>query len=147
MAEYDCRNCKMWKGCPGKEWYHFGEIRWCPQQMLWILSYKEVFKAGDWVAKHEESGESRHFNSEAYFVKAGIVIGEVEVRLGRTPNRGKSLITEVEDGKSLEDLSDGAYEILMYVKGKDRKAMDFYAWRRERRYNQRKNIKKPSPFH
>lgn len=153
MPEYDCRSCKMWKGCLGKwysytengekveeEWYHYGEIRWCPRQILWILSHKDIFKVGKWVPKHEESGESRHFSSEAYFVKVGIAISELEARLDKTPNRGELLITQVEDERNLETLSDGAREVLMYVKGWRRKAENFNTWRRKRKFRQKETL-------
>jgi len=145
VAERDCRRCKHWKGCPGKwysvfndkgeeekyEWYHYGEIRWCPQQILWILSHAFTFRAGEWVAKHEESGESRQLHPEAYFVKAGIAIAEIEARLETVDGNGELLITQVEDGRTMGNLSDGARAILMYVKGRKRKRIDFHRWRRE----------------
>jgi len=134
LRELDCRRCKRWRGCPGKEWYHYGEIRWCPQQIIWILQHADIFRAGDWVARHEESGGSQQLHPEAYFVKAGIAIAEIEARLRTTPNQGELLITQVEDGRVLGDLSPGAYEILMYIKGKDRKVRDFNTWKREKDY-------------
>jgi len=150
VAELDCRKCKRWKGCPGKwysytengkkaekEWYHYGEIRWCPRQILWILDHADIFRAGDWVTRHEESGESKQLHPEAYFVKAGIAIAEVEARLESTPNQGELLITQVEDGRTLSNLSPGAYEILMYIKGKGRKSRDFNTWKRKRDYRYR----------
>jgi len=128
----DCRRCKRWRDCPAPpDWFHYGEIRWCPHQVIWILQHADIFRAGDWVSKHEESGESRQLHPEAYFVKAGIAISEVEVRLRTTPNQGELLITQVEDGRTLETLSDGARAILMYVKGKNRKRIDFSRWQRE----------------
>ena len=134
MAERDCQKCKRWKGCPGKDWYHYGEIRWCPQQDLWILQNAETFRAGQWVFREGESFESRQLIAEAYFVKAGIAISELEARLARAPNQGELLITQVEDGRTLETLSNGAWSILMYIKGKDRKDMDFNAWQRQKKY-------------
>lgn len=86
------------------------------------------------MTRHEESGESKQIHAEAYFVKAGIAIAEIEERLTTTPNQGELLITQVEDGRVLGNLSAGAYEILMYIKGKDRKAEDFKTWKRKRDY-------------
>ena len=137
MREQDCRRCKRWKGCPGKEWYHYGEIRWCPQQVIWILQHADTLRAGFWIAKYEDSGGSRQLKVEAYFVKAGIAISEVEERLETTPGKGELLITQVEDGRVLGNLSSGAWEILMYIKGKDRKIRDFNTWKRERDYRQK----------
>jgi len=145
VAEQDCRRCKRWKGCPGKwysytengervdeEWYHYGDIRWCPIQVIWILQHAEIFRAGNWVARHEESGGSRQLKTEAYFVKAGIAITEIEARLESVPNQGELLITQVEDGRTLGNLSDGAMAILMYVKGWRRKRISFRRWQRKR---------------
>lgn len=131
MAEQDCRKCKRWKGCPGQDWYHYGEIRWCPRQILWILQHAETLRAGEWPLQHEESGESRQIHSEAYFVKAGIAISELDKRMETVPNKGELLITQAEDGRTLETLSPGARAILMYVKGKPRKSIDFKRWQRE----------------
>ena len=137
MIERDCRRCKRWKGCPGKDWYHYGEIRWCPQQVIWILQHADTLRAGFWITKYEDSGGSRQLKVEAYFVKAGIAICEVEDRLETVDNKGELLITQVEDGRVLGKLSSGAWEILMYVKGKDRKAEDFKTWKRKRDYRHR----------
>jgi len=112
----------------------------CIRDSIWILQNAEIFKAGDWVTRHEESGESRQLHPEAYFVKAGIAISELEARLESVPNQGELLITQVEDGRTLYDLSPGAYEILMYVKGKDRKAEDFNTWRRKRKFRQKETV-------
>lgn len=137
-----CRDCKRWKGCPGKDWYHYGEIRWCPQQVIWILQHADIFRAGYWVARGEESGGSRQLKIEAYFVKAGIAISEIEARLESVLNQGELLITQVEDGRTLGDLSPGAYEILMYVKGRNRKIEDFNTWKRKRDYRHKLAVKK-----
>jgi hypothetical protein len=131
VAEFDCRKCRQWKGCPGKEWYHYGEIRWCPQQIIWIYQHADVFRAGDWVARNVESGGSRQIHCEAYFVKAGIAIAELDARAEGMEDRGELLITQIEDGRTLETLSPGARAQLMYLKGKNRKKSDFRRWRRE----------------
>lgn len=155
MAERDCRRCKQWKGCKGNwyyfrneegeeeeyEWYHYGEIRWCPRQIIWILQNTDVFKAGEWVTRGEESGGSRQLKAEAYFVKGGIAIAEIEARLESVPRKGELLITQVEDGRELGDLSPGAHEILMYVKGRKRKSIGFKRWLREVYYRSKSGEK------
>ena len=134
MAERDCQKCKRWKGCPGKDWYHYGDIRWCPRQIIWILQYAEQFEAGDYPVQYEALGGSRQIKAEGYFVRPETIIAEVRERLRTTPNQGELLITQVEDGRVLGNLSPGAYEILMYVKGWRRKDRDFNTWKRERDY-------------
>lgn len=139
MAEYDCRSCKMWKGCPGQDWYDFGDIRWCPHQIIWILQNAGDLDAGVWP--EEFKMHSKQISAEAYFVKAKLTIGEVKYRLETTDNQGEMLITQVEDGRTLEatsstkGISAGAHEIVIYVKGWRRKAMGFRAWQRKRKYN------------
>jgi hypothetical protein len=131
VAELNCQKCRRWKGCPGKDWYHYGEIRWCPQQIIWIYQHADIFRAGDWVTRHEESGESKQLHPEAYFVKAGIAIAELEARAEGLEDRGELLITQIEDGRTLKNLSPGARAQLMYLKGRKRKSIDFKRWRRE----------------
>lgn len=134
MAEWDCRKCKRWRGCPGKDWYNYGEIRWCPLQVIWILQNAETLRAGIYPPRHENSGESRQLRGEGYFVKPVSIIIEVDERLKRTGSQGELLVTQVEDGRTLGTLSDGAWEVLMYVKGNKRKRKSFSAWKKERKY-------------
>ena len=139
MAEYDCRRCKMWKGCPGQEWYDYGEIRWCPHQVIWIVQNAGELDAGIWP--EQSKGHSKELRAEAYFVNAKLVISEVKYRLDLTDNQGELLVTQIEDGRTLfatsstSGISNGAFDILMYVKGRDRKAQGFHAWQRKRKYN------------
>lgn len=135
MADYDCLRCKRWAGCLGKDWYDYGDVRWCPQQNIWILQNAASLDAG--IYPEQYRGHSKQLRAEGYFVKAKIVIGELRRRLDRTPNQGEMLITQVEDGRTLGNLSPGAYEIMMYVKGRDAKLQTFYDWQRQRRYNKK----------
>jgi len=114
-----------------EEWYHYGEIRWCPRQIIWILKHAEQLDAGDYPAPFLLSGGSSQIKAEGYFVRPEIIIAELRDRLRTTPNQGELLITQVEDGRVLGNLSPGAYEILMYVKGSRRKRIPFNRWRRE----------------
>lgn len=92
------------------------------------------------MTQHIESGGIQKLKVEAYFVKAGIAIGELEVRFETVPNQGELLTTQVEDGRTLGELSPGAYEILMYIKGKDRKDMSFSDWKKQKKYRRKKLI-------
>jgi len=141
MAEYDCLNCKRWKDCSGKDWYHYAEIRWCPYQVIWILQNAATLDEGSWVMDKNLMDESdRRQINEAYYIKAKIAIAEVRARLAKHPNGGEILITQIEDGRDIDALSKGAYEILMYVKGKDRKFEDFNTWRRKRKFRQKETL-------
>lgn len=131
-----CQKCKNWHDCKAPpSWFNYSEIRFCPYQCLWIIGHKETFRAGDWPVQEgntDTNNGSHQFKNEGYFVKPELIIGELWERLKRTPGQGELLITQVEDGRTLSNLSDGARAILMYVKGKDRKRIDFRRWQRGR---------------
>ena len=130
MSEHeDCRKCKSWKGCIGKDWYHYGEIRWCPLQCIWILQYAQELKEGRWPEISDFSSEE--MKTEAPFARTIAIIAELEERLDMTDNKGELLITQVEDGRTFDDLSQGARAILLYVKGWRRKSIGFRRWLRE----------------
>jgi len=142
----ECRKCKNWHDCkapPG--WFHYGEIRFCPYQCLWILSHAETLKGGDWPAQAgqaESPKGQRQFKAEASFVKPEIIIGELENRLATTGIQGKLLVAQAFVVRNINDLKDQelldweAREALMYIKGWRRKNMSFRAWRKKRRYRQ-----------
>lgn len=130
-----CRNCKRWQDCKAPpDWFNYAEIRFCPYQCLWIIARAEILKNGQWPPQEGQAESPRgkgQFKTEASFVKPELIIGEVGARLNRTPNKGELLITQIEDGRTFGNLSDGARAILMYIKGKDRKRISFRRWQRE----------------
>lgn len=135
----DCRDCRSYKDCVGKPWYHYGEIRWCPYQVVWIIESLEVLATGGWPPNPEGTGYidpkiKTGYASEAYYVKPVGILAEVEYRLRRVGIHGKLLKAEVLAGL---DLSDESRSALMYVKGWRRKRMGFRTWAKERRYRTR----------
>lgn len=139
----DCRRCKRWQDCAHNgSYFHYGEIRWCPQQVIWILQNAATLRAGVWISPPDDSASSTQINPEAYFVKAGIAISEVEVRLARIPNEGEILVTQIEDGRTLTTLSPGARAILIYVSGFRRKDMSYNQWQRQKRYRDKTRQKR-----
>lgn len=136
----DCRTCRDYRGCIGKEWFNFAEIRWCPLQIVWILQYKDTLKDGRWpqdpYASDDNVGQ-RSIKTEASFVKPEIIIAELEARFQRVGPQAELLITQVEDGRTLSNLSSGAREVLMYVKGFRRKQISFRRWLRRVYYKRR----------
>ena len=150
----DCRNCKQWKGCLGKlyrcgdettEWYHYGEIRWCPRQVIWIVQCKQTIRDHGWpndpYGPSDASSPTGTIQTEASFVKPHLIIAELEVRLQRVGRQAELLITQIEDGRTMTNLSDGAWEVLMYLKGWRRKKLGFRKWLREV-YHRRKTGEK-----
>jgi len=139
----DCRNCKDYRGCIGKDWFNFAEIRWCPLQCIWLLQQKETLRSGRWPqdphGSADDNPRSGNTATEASFVKPDIVIAELEERLRSAGPQAELLICQIEDGRSFSNLSSAAREVLMYVKGFRRKHMPFMGWLRQRRYRRKMN--------
>lgn len=141
----DCRHCKDWRGCLGKDWYSFSEIRWCVQQVFWLLKYADILRQGLWPIPDERAEvglKSGGMSTEARFTKAILVIAELDKRLTKTGWRGQLLAEQVINREKMMYLSDDAKDALYYVSGWRRKGMPFYQWRwqRKRRRNEDKNI-------
>ena len=134
----DCRDCKDYRECispPG--WFHYGQIRWCPYQVIWIITYSDTLRAGRWPKdpdNQDDNAGQRKINTEGTFVKPIIILSEVESRLARTGIQGKLLLAQVEAGRTFEILDRDAKDALLYVKGFKRKRMSFSAWKKKRRY-------------
>lgn len=140
----DCRKCKDYRGCPGKPWFHYGEIRFCPYQVTFIIENEAVLRAGSWPANPDgyssvEPKVRTGYKSEAYFTKPVGILAEVNYRLKRCGTDGKLLRAEVLAGL---ELSQESKDALMYCKGNRRKRMSYQRWLRARRY--RKMLTKTS---
>ena len=130
----DCHNCRDYRECVGKDWFNFAEIRWCVHQIIWILLHVAILRAGHWPQDPygaDNNTSSRTIKTEASFVKPELVIAELEERLKRCGKQAELLVTQVEDGRTLSNLSPGAREVLMYAKGFRRKRIGFRKWLRE----------------
>ena len=142
MIDQDCRSCKDWQSCIGKDWYHYGEIRWCPWQVLWILQHAETLKAGRWPTQEELSHPNspirkRQFKTEGYFVKSVIIIAELKARLKTTGLSGKLLKAQAKAGDTIDMLELEAREALMYVSGWRQKAVSYPRWKAQWRYRRK----------
>ena len=163
MSKSPCQACKDWKECKAgecstcgmaiagiicpncggrvhptrKEWFHYGEIRWCPHQILWLLKNDEAFnKECKWPLepKRAEQVGKHTLKADGYFVAAKTIIGELNKRMKTTGTAGKLLQAQAKVGESLETLDPEARDVLIYLKGSNRKKMDFNAWQRQKRY-------------
>lgn len=165
----NCRKCKNWKDCKGREclicgtrtlefycepckaetqlirksWYHYGEIRWCPFQTMWLFQNADILHDGKWPPELEQPNKAgrSQLRGEGHFVKPKIAIGELEKRLETTGTAGALLREQCENGKTLEELHPEAYSVLMYVSGRSRKKMSHRAWQRYKRWNKARNPK------
>lgn len=132
----DCLKCKDYRGCAGKPWYHYGEIRFCVHQVVWIIKKADVLLAGDWPPDPDSSSAvdpsiRTGYKSEAYYTKPVGILAEVNRRLAQTGTHGKLLRAEVLAGLELSPESEDA---LMYAKGRRRKDTSYNHWRASRNY-------------
>ena len=135
----DCRDCRDYKSCPGKPWYHFGEIKWCTHQVIWIIKNSAILLAGNWPPNPDSSsyidpGIKTGYANEAYYTKPTAILGEVNRRLARTGLSGKLLRAEVLAGL---ELSPESKDALGYASRWWAKKMSFSAWRKQRKYHQK----------
>ena len=147
-ASGDCRDCRDWKGCPGKEWYNYSDIQWCAQQDFWLLKYASILEGGDWPTPEivaDPSIRGKRAKTDAQFVSAVLAIAEVNKRLTQTGWRGRLLTEQCVNRETILDLDYDIRETLYYVSGWNRKDRSFGEWRKDRRYyrkNSDKNVVK-----
>jgi len=138
----DCHECRSWKGCPGKEWYHYGEIRWCPQQSFWLLKYADILHTGQWPVPDATApgGMRGQAVKEAAYTKVVLAIAEIDRRLKRTGWRGRLLAEECKNRDKMIYLSDDARDALYYVAGWSPKKMSFQQWLAARHYRLKRRV-------
>ena len=158
----DCRDCKDWDSCSGQwysdsegneqEWYSYGEIRWCPYQVFWILKHRETFDVGRWPKPPRElecdTKSHTRIIREAAFCRPKRIIGEVRARLAAFADKAhwradKARILE-RDAITIEKmmyLEDDIKSVLYYVSGWNRRETPFRVWQAVRRYQNDKKEK------
>jgi len=135
----DCRKCRDWKGCPGKEWFGYQEIKWCPQQVFWILKFADILHEGHWPVPDATAPGGMRGKSvtEAAFAKVALVIAELDTRLSKTNWRGRLLTEECKNRDRMDYLSNDAKDALYYVVGWRRKDRSFSVWLKDRTYHKK----------
>ena len=138
MTIKDCNDCKSYKGCFGKEFFTYDDIRWCPWQVRWIIEHTELLRLGEWPPEpegHVAIRGKRGYASTAYFTKPVEILAEVERRRKRTGIAGELLKAQI---LAHLDLSYEAEDALAYIRGYRRKKQSYSAWKKQRRYTTRK---------
>jgi hypothetical protein len=133
-----CRECKDWDICllteSEKDWFGYKDIRYCPQQIFWLLKYRELIMGHRWPVAPDAApgGPSSTLLSDAVFVSVSTVLAELDTRLSKTGWRGKLLAEECINRDKMLYLSDEAKHALYYVAiGKGRKFSD---WLKDRQH-------------
>lgn len=121
------------------EWYSYRDIKFTPEQVIWILQNLELLEEGKWppeysVTGYTDDGFMKRVNKEAGFVKPTIIVAEVNKRLERTGVHGKLLRAEIIAGLELSEESKSA---LRYCSGRRRKQMSFLQWQRKGKYEEK----------
>jgi len=131
----ECQKCRDWKGCPGKEFFNYAEVRWCPYQNYWLIEHAEVLESGQWPTEdnRDDNITSNRSQSEAYFVKPDLALGELKERLEQTGVYGKLLVALVHTGISIDAIEGDARDALYYISGWRRKRISFNKWRWQRK--------------
>lgn len=144
-----CNKCRDWSGCPGMEHYTIRDIRFCRQQVLWLIS--QFFTCdGDGISLERESWPvqahdtgyteapktSHSVSSHAPFEKPMQVAGELEHRLLKTGKDGRLLVLEVRvrmaHDTNPRELSNDARAALGYASGWKRKRQTYPQWRADK---------------
>ncbi len=136
-------------------WYSYGSIKYSPEQNLFLLENMDWLESGRWPSQHIESGyiggaKSRAYKTEGYFVKAIVIIAELNVRLAACGEDGDLVVARYTDGYDEIDLSyryGGDYwevisrinSALNYCRGVRRKRQSYQQYKRGRRsYDKKK---------
>ncbi len=149
----DCHKClpKDRGECPGTVWYEPGQIRYCFEQILWmVMTFAVKNGDGDWkidsdfwppdINNSDAVSSGRH---SCPFEMVKCVLGELSLRLDRTGLAGKLLLSEQADRLETIDhkmLPYEAKDALIYCSNDWRKKMSFSTWKANRNYKRDKNI-------
>jgi len=127
----DYKNCT--KNC---EWFSFGDIRWCPFQVIFVIEHLEMMQEGNWPP--DPSGRvdlpigKQRLKAEGNFTRPCQVVGEVEVRLNRlTRAYRRALLQDINNQVLIPNFSYEAECALYYITGWIRKDRPFRKWRYE----------------
>jgi len=101
-----------------------------------VIENAEIMRRGNWPLDpdkflHTDPQIRSGYRSEASYVKAVIILAEVELRLTKAGVRGQLLRAEILAGL---ELSQESWNTLMYVQGRRRKRMSYSDWLKQRKY-------------
>lgn len=146
----DCRTRADRASCPGKPWYSCGDIRFCRQQMIWLLVYLSALRGGLWPVEEKTTGYTdssrvqRSRNRHAYFESPCQIAAEVDIRLAQC-GMDRYLVEDLcvngirEDdlagklGLDVEEVNRRVSAVLNYISGWRRKRYSYREWRGHRR--------------
>ena len=135
-------------------WFSYGSIRYSLEQIFFLLENKSLLESGHWVPRHIETGyigssKGRKYNTEGYFVKAVVIIAELNLRLNATGLDGILVVERYNHGYDEGELADrykmDYYEVidrlnsaLSYCRGSKRKDTSYENYKYHRDYQKEK---------
>ena len=145
----DCKKCKTYQDCLGKEFYSVEDIRWCSYQVLWLIEHFFELNSGgiyryeiEWpdTLARELPSIHRFVQTSAYFTKTIEVIAELAVRLKKLGRSGELLLAELQAGME-HNLTGEAQMAFYYITGERRKKLDYPQWKANRKRHKNMAIK------
>jgi len=139
MAEVECRDCRDFRKCIGKDFYRYQDIKFCRHQVIWVienlpfLCWPDI-PSDDIVEKPLKKGKQ----SEAYFVNAAVIKAEVMYRLKKTKTDGKLLKAQIKQGLQIMEMEPEAKMALYYCEGWSRRNGSYARWKEKKTYRQRR---------
>jgi len=143
MTSYrPCHDCRDWAKCilteSEKEYFGYQDIRFCPQQIFWLLRHENIIRGHRWPQPDTAApgGIGGAVLAEAAFAKVSLVLAEIYARLKTAGLRGELLASQCKEPERErpEYLDDKVKEVLWYVAGDGRKRTPFSAWLAARRH-------------
>lgn len=137
MSELDCRKCRQWKGCPGKDSYSYTDIRFCNLQMIWLINNLETLELGNWPTEPNDIKSSPQVVNEATFTRAIEMAAETRVRLNSLPRYARDHLLDVIHAEvAIENMSYTPRKALYYISGR-RKETSFSQWLWKQKHNKK----------
>lgn len=128
MSDQDCRRCRDWRGCFGKDSYSYTDIRFCNLQMIWLINNLEILESGNWPREADDNKSSHQVINEATFTRAVEMSAETKERLDSLPRYVRDHLLDVIQAEiEIENMSYIPRKALYYISGR-RKDMPFSKW-------------------
>jgi hypothetical protein len=140
MSERICYRCKTWNKCPTYSYYEPGDIRFCPRQVIFLISIQEYLDEGLWPyeAKQEILPTKPVYRPNARFVTAADFNAELDVRMRNGGRDAQTLKHEVAVLHAVfETLSYAAKNALFYVSGNNRKKIKYGVWLSQKKWRKK----------
>lgn len=123
-------------------WFSPSEIRYTPEQCVWLLGLEGVIEPGTWPPECRESGytggNGGKVNHHAPFEAASCIFAELDTRITSCSTDGELLFAQV---KAQLPLTTPARQALSYVSGYKRKHTEYrtYCWQLRHRWHDNMN--------